>query len=65
MKTPIVDYRTIPEGSIWCIGQHTGEQRRQLERAAVRGALIKVRAYWGNGMGPLKTVFVPVGGNAA
>jgi hypothetical protein len=63
-KTPVVLYSEIPDGAIWCIGQHTDAERRRMERAAKRGELLKVRASW-CGIGPLKTVFIPVRWNVA
>lgn len=58
--TPIVEAFEIPAGSVWCIGQHTKAQRAALERAARAGSMVKVRALWANGLGPLKMVFIPV-----
>ena len=58
-KTPIVHFTMIPSFAIWCIGQHTPEQRKDLERRTKRGEYIKVRARW-QGISPLKMVFVPM-----
>lgn len=58
--TLIVDARAVPAGSVWCIGQHTKAERAALERDARKGAMVKVRAFWANGLGPLKMVFIPV-----
>jgi len=57
-RTPIVDWWNIPEGAIWCIGQHTDAERRVLEKRARRDDLVKVRASF-CGISPLKMVFVP------
>lgn len=54
-----VEWFTIPQGAIWCIGQHSKADIRALEKRVRAGALMKVRARW-MGISPLKTVYVPV-----
>ena len=55
----IVDWRTVPADAVWCIGQHTASQRRELDKRTKRGELVKVRAHW-MGISNLKTVYVRV-----
>lgn len=59
MRTPIVDWFTVPPYAVWCIGQHTNAERAALEKAARAGSMNKVRAYWNGIAGPLKMVFIP------
>lgn len=58
-KTEILLRSEIPDGAIWCIGQHTDAERRKLEAAARRGEMVKVRAWWRDGL-CVKTVYIPV-----
>lgn len=61
MKTEIVDWRTIPRGAVWCIGQHTKAERAALEKRVRKGEMFKVRASW-QGISQPKTVYVPTPG---
>lgn len=56
MKTPTVEWWTVPATAIWDLGQLSKQERASLEARARRGELTKVRARW-RGISPLKTVF--------
>lgn len=67
MQTPELDWLAIVLAGepVVDIGQIDARQRRALESAARKGAILKYRGCWNTlspdwGLGPLKTIFAPL-----